>query len=67
VIEGIEQYTNAKLKVFDRWGKEVYSNEHYSNGWSPTDLSSGTYYYIVTLPYGTVKEKAGYFTILTTE
>lgn len=34
------------LRVFNRWGKEVYRSAAYDNSWTPTGLSSGTYYLI---------------------
>ncbi|GAB3588472.1 DUF7948 domain-containing protein [Hymenobacter daeguensis] len=33
------------LRVFSRWGQEVYHAEHYRNDWSAAGLPSGTYYY----------------------
>ena len=53
-IPGIERYKNAEVRVFNRWGQQVYVNSLYSNsdGWDGTNngakLSSGTYFYIIT-------------------
>lgn len=38
------------LKIFNRWGKEVYKNARYQNEWSAEDLASGIYFYEATLP-----------------
>ena len=35
----------AELKVFDRWGKEVYQTAAYRNDWRGENLPDGTYYY----------------------
>lgn len=44
-----EPYT---FKVFDRWGKMIYSNTNYDNSWDGTfkgkPLSTGTYIYSIT-------------------
>lgn len=43
----LDDYPNASVKVFNRWGKLVYENENYQNDWDGGDLNAGTYYYIV--------------------
>lgn len=63
-IEGINFYPNTKLQVFDRWGKMIYESENYRNDWGPRDLTTGTYYYILELPFGITKFFEGYFTVL---
>jgi gliding motility-associated-like protein len=47
--------TNIAVKIFNRWGNEVYSNANYQNDWRGKgisnfigdDIPEGTYYYIV--------------------
>ena len=47
--------TVIAVKVFNRWGNEVYSNSNYQNDWKGKgvsnfigeDVPEGTYYYIV--------------------
>lgn len=50
----LERYPNSKLLVFNRWGNKVYENDNYQNDWSPTDLSDGTYFYILSPGEGAV-------------
>ncbi|MFT5723369.1 MAG: gliding motility-associated-like protein, partial [Bacteroidia bacterium] len=55
VIQNLENYPNNQVTVFDRWGREVYSQEGYSNDWGATNynghlLMDGTYYYVVEFP-----------------
>jgi gliding motility-associated-like protein len=52
IIDGIENFSPAKLVILNRWGSEVYSNPDYRNDWrgendKGTGLSEDTYYYIL--------------------
>lgn len=48
-IVNIDKYPGSTLKVFNRWGAEVYSSDSYANNWSPAadEAPDGTYYYIL--------------------
>ncbi|MBK9175081.1 MAG: choice-of-anchor L domain-containing protein [Flavobacteriales bacterium] len=48
VIDGIIYVSNT-VRVFNRWGQEVYSANNYRNQWDGGDLPDGTYYYEVTV------------------
>jgi gliding motility-associated-like protein len=63
-IAGLEKYTGAELTVFNRWGHKVYESTNYRNDWRATDLSEGTYWYVLTLPYGIKTEYKGTVEIL---
>ncbi|MBK0401491.1 gliding motility-associated C-terminal domain-containing protein [Adhaeribacter sp. BT258] len=45
-------YPNSSLKIFNRWGQEVFSSQHYRGEWQAEGLSSGTYYYLLQTPNG---------------
>ena len=47
VIVGLENFDNADLAVYNRWGNEVYRNGNYKNTWDGDGLNDGTYYYII--------------------
>lgn len=56
IIESIAQYPNNTLKIFNRWGAEVFSAAPYQNNWRGTAetglnsgeiLPTGTYFYIL--------------------
>jgi len=56
IIENIELYPNSILKVFNRWGSEVYSAKGYLNTWdgvsssgpsSGNKLPAGAYLYVI--------------------
>ncbi len=42
-VKGLEYYPQSRLRVFNRWGKEVYSASPYRNGWAPAE--TGLYFY----------------------
>jgi gliding motility-associated-like protein len=57
----LERYPDASLRVYNRWGAEVYSSDHYQNDWDGRAtttifgdgvLPAGTYFYIVDLKNG---------------
>lgn len=56
VFEHLELYNNVHLLIFNRWGNKVYESDNYQNDWRGTlkdtdrKLSSGTYYYVITIP-----------------
>ena len=74
-IQGIENYPDNSVKIFDRWGFLVYQKQHYENSTSPWDgrgniaqqsgklLDQGTYYYILE-PGGEMKTMTGYVVII---
>ena len=47
MIVNIERFPNASIKVYNRWGNEVFSTNSYNNDWSGTSDSGGK-----TLPTG---------------
>jgi len=73
VFQGLENYPNSKLIIFNINGQIVYKSENYMNNWdgkisSPiirnrTNLSTGTYYYILQLG-GTKRYLKGFIYIV---
>jgi gliding motility-associated-like protein len=67
VIRGLEQYTQNRIMIYNRWGNLVYEADGYLSDWNGTSnvktalgdniLPVGTYYYI--LNYGQNRSKAG--------
>ncbi|NPD47797.1 gliding motility-associated C-terminal domain-containing protein, partial [Lentimicrobium sp. S6] len=64
VIQGIENYPNAIITIFNRWGNIVFEAEGgYDNSWSGKnqfgitvggdELAVGTYFYVIDLHDGT--------------
>ena len=51
VTQGSACTTRARVKVYNRYGSEMYSNDNYQNNWNGTykgkAIADGTYYYFV--------------------
>ena len=60
-------FLNNRLKIFNRWGDEVYQAAPYKNDWGGTfkgqPLPAGTYFYLLWLTESEVDCLSGYFTI----
>ncbi len=56
-IQNLKDYPNCVVRIFDRWGAEVFSSTGYYNAWDGTlkgsRLPAGTYYYVINLNDGT--------------
>ena len=57
-IDGIQNYPNNNLKIYNRWGNLVYDKDKYNNDWGGTWVSDlvpdGTYFYLLDLGNGEV-------------
>jgi gliding motility-associated-like protein len=53
LIDNLESLPTLDVKIFNRLGKEVYSNADYDNTWNGeyqgTPLPDGTYYYVINV------------------
>jgi len=56
-IVGLELFPNAKLRIINRWGNEVYKSNNYLNDWDGAGLNEGTYYYFLVLNRVGVEKK----------
>ena len=48
-IQGLDNYDNGDLTIFNRWGNEVYRSRSYQQDWDGTHVNDGTYYYRLVL------------------
>lgn len=68
VIEGLSDYAQCQVQVFNRYGQKVYSSQGYGQAWNGTlngaMLPSGTYYYIITDNSSDWKRLTGSVTII---
>jgi gliding motility-associated-like protein len=61
---------NNSLRVFNRWGDEIFVAEPYNNDWDGTygndkkELPAATYYYLFKEDKNTDEVKAGYITVV---
>lgn len=54
VIEGVEEYSDCTLNIFDGRGMRIYQKTGYTNDWDGTyqgkPVPGGTYYYVFSCP-----------------
>ena len=70
IIDGVLNYPNTEVHVFNIYGTEVYKSMDYKNDWNGTYrgefLPNGSYYYVVMIPGDNTKYR-GNLTILGNE
>ncbi|MEJ8803940.1 Ig-like domain-containing protein [Pontibacter sp. H249] len=53
IIKNIEQYPNARVEIFNRWGEKVFESKGYTEPWDGTKngqpLPMAAYYYLIYL------------------
>ena len=65
-IEGVENFPNNELNIFNRWGNEVHFEKEYLNtwdgSWNGKILPDGTYFYVFQYEDGSGEtiEESGY-------
>jgi gliding motility-associated-like protein len=51
VIKNISQFNPCAIKIYNRWGEEIYQSSNYDNSWNASykgkKLPEGTYYFIM--------------------
>lgn len=52
VIKGLEGFPDSDLKIFNRWGNEVFASNAYTNDWDGGDAPDGVYFYVLKLKNG---------------
>lgn len=50
-INGLDNFPNSTLYVYNRWGKKIFESSNYKNDWSP-NVNSGTYFYVLEVQDG---------------
>ncbi|MGB1218805.1 MAG: gliding motility-associated C-terminal domain-containing protein [Flavobacteriales bacterium] len=54
-ILGLDEFPNAQVQIFDRWGKRILNKTNYQSDWDGTlhgnALEMGSYIYIINLNY----------------
>ncbi|PKR80165.1 hypothetical protein CW751_10895 [Brumimicrobium salinarum] len=74
IIEGVEQYPNVEVNIFNRWGSLLYNNKQYANEWSGEvnkglkivpegQVPEGTYYYTIDLNDGVTEIINGFIEV----
>jgi gliding motility-associated-like protein len=50
VIQNLEAFDNAGLRIYTRWGRLIFQSENYINNWDGAEATDGTYFYILDVP-----------------
>lgn len=66
-IQGVENFPNTHLMIFNRWGRLMYENPNYQNNWNGEGCSDGTYYFIINPNDERIEIATGYVTVLREE
>jgi gliding motility-associated-like protein len=37
----------SELKMYNRWGRNIYESKKYSNNWDGSEVAAGVYYYSI--------------------
>ncbi len=53
-----------ELRVYNRWGQQVYKGQEYKNDWEGKDMSTGVYYYHLINMYRKSKDYKGYIQLI---
>jgi len=67
MVPGIDNYPNAKVTVYNRWGHEVFAAINYRNDWRGNHASnseilpSGSYLYVIDLSNGSAPMRGWLF------
>jgi large repetitive protein len=69
VIDGLEEFKDNDLTIFNRWGDVLFKVKSYQNDWdgrnsTGNELPEGTYYYVLRLNVSDGKVYRGDITIL---
>lgn len=48
VIIDLERYISNEMKIFNRYGKKVFSKDNYNGEWDGDNLREGVYFYVLT-------------------
>jgi len=49
VLKGLTP-SDWTIRIFDRWGRQVYDRAKYDNGWNAAGQAAGLYYYLLNNP-----------------
>ena len=51
-IGNLHLYPNSQLRIYNRWGKEIYHSNNYQGNWKAENQSAGIYYYLLQTSNG---------------
>jgi len=66
VIQGLREYPNTLVSIYDRWGRQVYQTQNYSDdtAWDGQGADAGTYFYVVEFVNKQISPRTGTLQLL---
>lgn len=64
VIDGLENFPNSTLLIYNRWGIKVFESNNYSNDWDGENYADGIYYWVLRVTDGENTEYQGTLTVM---
>lgn len=46
IIEDVDKFIKRKIKIYNRWGQEIFESKTYNNEYDASGLPQGTYYFV---------------------
>jgi gliding motility-associated-like protein len=63
-IDGLENFPDSKLEIYNRWGKRIFVSNNYQNDWDGGGAADGVNYWILYLQDGRGTTMKGTVTII---
>ena len=63
-IDGLENFPDTKLQIYNRWGKKIYESNNYQNDWNGNGAADGVYYWVLYVADGLGTTMKGTVTII---
>jgi gliding motility-associated-like protein len=57
-------YPQSSLRIYNRWGFNIYNNEDYQNDWDGESYPDGVYFYVLVPSEKEIEPLTGYFHLL---
>ena len=65
VFDGLDDFPESTLRIYNRWGKKVYEASPYQNNWDGENLADGVYFWTLQFGKGEFQlEESGSITIM---
>jgi len=64
IATNLNLYPQSSLRIYNRWGFNIYTNEDYQNDWDGENYPDGVYFYVLVPSEKEIEPLTGYFHLL---